>query len=165
MKIHNSFFCFILHLLILTAFPAAALSSGQGQETVLSKGQTVYVAVYSHIYSGDREHPFDLTATLSIRNTDMRHSITLLSVDYYDTDGKMLSHYLKKPLQIGPLASARYIIRESDRSGGSGANFLVKWTSDMPVNLPLIESIMIGTKNQQGISFSSRGQVITEDRR
>ncbi len=159
MKIRNRF---ILCILMLAAFPAAV--SGQGPETVLSKGQTVYVAVYSHIYSGDREHPFDLTATLSIRNTDAKHSISLVSVDYYDTDGKMLLRYLKEPLQLRPLGSARYIIRESDRSGGSGAKFLVKWTSDMPVNVPLIESIMIGTKNQQGISFSSRGQVITEDR-
>lgn len=162
MKIHKTFFCFIPYILILTLFPAAV--SGQGPETVLSKGQTVYVAVYSHIYSGDREHPFDLTTTLSIRNTDAKHPITLVLVDYYDTDGKMLQQYLKKPLQVGPLASARYIIRESDRSGGSGAKFLVKWTSSIPVNMPLIESIMIGTKNQQGISFTSRGQVITEDR-
>ena len=164
MKIRNRCFYFILYSLILTVFPAVAVSRGQIPEIVLSKGQTVYVAVYSHIYSGDREHAFDLTVTLSVRNTDINRPITLLSVDYYDTDGKMLSRYLKNPLQIGPLASARYIIRESDRSGRSGANFLVKWTSDMPVNVPLIESIMIGTKSQQGLSFTSRGQVITEDK-
>ncbi|MGE0082990.1 MAG: DUF3124 domain-containing protein [Desulfococcaceae bacterium] len=164
MKIPNTFFKFILYSLILTVFPAVAVYPGQSQEIVLSKGQTVYVAVYSHIYSGDREHPFDLTTTLSIRNTDRNHSVTLVSVDYYDTDGKMLSNYLKSPLEVKPLASARYIIRESDRTGGSGAKFLVKWTSDIPVNMPLIESIMIGTKNQQGISFTSRGQVITEDK-
>jgi len=164
MKIPNTFFKFILYCLILNIFPAAGVSLCQSQEIILSKGQTVYVAVYSHIYSGDREYPFDLTATLSIRNTDINHSLTLLSVDYYDTAGKMVSHYLKEPLQIGPLASVRYIIRESDRSGGSGANFIVKWKSDLPVNMPLIESIMIGTKNQQGISFTSRGQVIAEDK-
>jgi len=160
MKIRNIFFHFILYCLMLNTSAAVTIAS----EVVLSKGQIVYVPVYSHIYIGDREHPFDLTVTLSVRNTDINRSITLVSVDYYDTDGKMLSHYLKEPLQIRPLASARYIIRESDRSGGAGANFLVKWKSDTPVNVPILESIMIGTKSQQGISFTSRGQVITEDK-
>jgi len=162
MKITMRCFYFFLYCLTVTAVPV--LCRAQSPEPVLSKGQTVYVAVYSHIYSGDREYPFDLTATLSIRNTDMNHSLTLVAVDYYDTAGKMVSHYLKEPLQLRSLASTRYIIRESDRTGGSGANFIVKWKSDLPVNMPLIESIMIGTKNQQGISFTSRGQVIAEEK-
>ena len=32
----------------------------------LSTGQTVYVPIYSHIYSGIKARPFDLAATLSI---------------------------------------------------------------------------------------------------
>jgi hypothetical protein len=32
------------------------------------------------------------------------------------------------------------------------------------VNLPIIETIMIGTQSQQGISFTSRGQAITRSR-
>jgi len=54
----------------------------------------------------------------------------------------------------------RYIIPERDKSGGSGANFIVAWKSKTPVNPPIIESIMIGTQSQQGISFTSRGRVI-----
>lgn len=129
---------------------------------VISKGQTVYVPVYSHIYSGDREHPFDLTATLSIRNTDPKRTITILTVDYYDSKGKLLKKYLEGPVNLNPLATTRYIIKESDKSGGSGANFMVKWKSDIKVNAPIIESIMIGTKTQQGISFISRGRAIQE---
>ena len=129
---------------------------------VISKGQTVYVPVYSHIYSGDREHPFDLTATLSIRNTDPKQTITILTVDYYDSKGKLLKKYMEGPVNLNPLATTRYIIKESDKSGGSGANFMVKWKSDIKVNAPIIESIMIGTKTQQGISFISRGRAIQE---
>ena len=65
-------------------------------------GQTVYVPVYSHIYADSRfkDKPFQLTAILSIRNTDMQNSFTLEKVDYYDSQGKLLSHYLKNLLQL-----------------------------------------------------------------
>jgi len=137
-------------------------TAGAAQGAIISTGQTIYVPVYSHIYSGDREHPFYLTATLSVRNTDPKHAITILSVDYYDSKGKLLRSYLNSPVDLNPLATNRYIIKESDKSGGSGANFIVKWKSSAKVNAPIIESIMIGTKTQQGISFISRGRVIQE---
>ena len=142
---------------------AAGLITTDGQaasEIQLSKGQTVYVPIYSHIYVGDRERPFLLAATLSIRNTDPDDQITILSVDYHDSNGKLLRHYLKQPEQLNPMASTRYIVGESDKRGGSGANFLVKWKSASEVNEPIIEGVMIGTKTQQGISFLSRGRSI-----
>ena len=55
-----------------------------------------------------------------------------------------------------------YIITEKDKTGGSGANFIVVWKSDTYVNPPIVETIMISTKGQQGISFTSRGQVIIQ---
>jgi len=131
-------------------------------EIRLSRGQTVYVPIYSHIYSGDRERPFLLTAILSVRNTDPTHSITISTVDYYSSDGKLIKKYIDRPVELKPLASARYIVPESDSSGGSGANFIVKWKADSDVNKAIVEGIMIGTKMQQGISFVSRGQVIKE---
>ena len=137
-------------------------TAGAAQGAIISTGQTIYVPVYSHIYSGDREHPFYLTATLSVRNTDPKHAITILSVDYYDSKGKLLKPYIENPVILKPLATNRYIIKESDKSGGSGANFIVKWKSDVKVNAPIVESIMIGTKTQQGISFISRGRVIQQ---
>ena len=124
------------------------------------RGQTVYVPVYSHIYSGDRELPFYLAATLSIRNTDRSHAITITAVDYFDSDGNFLKHYLTAPLSLGAMATRRYVVPESDKSGGSGAKFIVSWTSEVPVTEPLIESVMISTKTQQGISFTSRGRVL-----
>ena len=125
-------------------------------------GQTVYVPVYSHIYSGNRERPFNLAVTLSIRNTDPAGSVTLETVDYYDSAGKLVRHYLEKAIVLAPMATTRYVVKESDTSGGSGANFLIRWKSSEPINSPLIESIMIGTQSQQGISFTSRGQVLSE---
>ena len=134
------------------------------EEIPLSTGQTVYVPAYSHIYSGDREQPFLLTVTLSIRNCDPHHTMTVTVVDYYETQGRLLKKYQEKPLVIKPLESLRYVVAQSDKAGGSGANFIVEWQADQPVNLPIIETIMIGTQSQQGISFTSRGQAITRSR-
>ena len=74
--------------------------------------------------------------------------------------GKLLEKILEKPLVLRPLMSKRYIIPESEKKGGSGAQFIVQWKSERPVNPPVVEAIMIGAKNQQGISFTSGGRVI-----
>ena len=126
-------------------------------------GQTVYVPVYSHIYTDSRfkDNPFQLTAIISIRNTDLSHPLTLEVVDYYDSHGKLLSHYLKKAITIAPLASTRYIVPASDTLGGSGAKFIVTWRSKDAVTDPIIEGVMIGTKMQQGISFVTNSQVLS----
>jgi hypothetical protein len=127
-----------------------------------TSGQTLYVPVYSHIYSGDRERPVYLATTVSIRNTDPSSKIRLVTVDYYDSAGKLVRHYLEKPVDLAPLASIRYIVGESDKAGGSGANFIIRWESTKPVSAPIVEGIMISTASQLGISFTSRGQVIPE---
>ena len=144
--------------LLAAAWTSIPVQSVMADE--LSQGQKVYVPIYSHIYSGDRENPFLLTAILSVRNTDPGHTVTLTAVDYFDSDGKLLRRYVEKPVELGPLVSIRYVVGESDKSGGSGAKFVVEWQAASKVNPPILEGIMIGTKMQQGISFVSRGQVI-----
>jgi hypothetical protein len=123
--------------------------------------QTIYVPLYSHIYADERyrDKPFALTATLAIRNTDAANGITLDAVDYFDSEGHLLRRYIDAPVQIAPMGSTRYIVRETDK-GGSGAKFIVKWHSPQPVTAPIVESVMIGTQMQQGISFISQGRVI-----
>jgi hypothetical protein len=152
------FFVFLLIFLTICFFsppPACA-----GEKNGLSDGQTIYVPAYSHIYSGDRERPFLLTVTLSIRNIDPTQPIKITQVNYYDTKGKVIKSFFDKPVILSPLESIRYVIPENDKAGGSGANFLVEWNSGKLVNPPIVESIMIGTQSQQGISFTSRGREI-----
>ena len=158
-KIFSTFY-FILCAVMLLA--GSVTTVGAGSDIALSNGQTVYVPIYSHIYSGLKGRPFSLAATLSIRNTDARHAITLVSVKFFDSDGKLVKEYLDKPAELGAMASTRYILTEAETGGGSGANFLVQWKSKAKVNSPLIEGVMIGTRSGQGISFVSRGQVINE---
>jgi len=149
--------CYIIIFIAAMSSPLT-LHAESGLE--LSEGQTIYVPVYSHIYIGNREKPFLLTATLSIRNVDLKHPISITVVDYYETQGKFLKHHLEKPVTLNPLESIRYIIPERDKTGGSGANFVVEWKSDQMVNPPIVESIMIGAQSSQGISFTSRGRAI-----
>jgi len=75
---------------------------------------------------------------------------------------KLVRAYLNKPVKLAPFATKKYLVKEDDREGGSGANFVVKWNSEQPVHAPVIESVMIGTRSQQGISFTSRGVVIED---
>jgi len=152
---------FLLLILLAGVLNPAVSSAADIQ---LSAGQTVYVPIYSHIYSGVKARPFDLAATLSVRNTNLKSSIIIVSVKYYDSAGKLIKDYLDRPIELNALASTRYIIKEDDKAGGSGANFIVIWQSEKRVNPPIIESVMIGTHSGQGISFVSRGQVLKDDR-
>ncbi len=149
--------------LIAVALIVGPVSDSRAASSVaLSAGQTVYVPIYSHIYSGLKGRPFSLAATLSIRNTDPKNPVMLMSVQYFDSDGKLVKEYLDKPSELKAMATTRYILTEGDTTGGSGANFLVKWQSKIKINPPLIEAVMIGTRSGQGISFVSRGQVIND---
>ena len=147
----------ILALLILIVVASPVMAADPLQPTT---GQTVYVPAYSHIYHGNKETPLLLSVTLSIRNIDPKGSLTINSVDYHETEGALVKQYIKEPFVLGPLGSVRYVVPQKDNTGGSGANFIVEWQSDSPVNPPILETVMIGTQSQLGISFTSRGQAV-----
>lgn len=158
MKNIRPHFLGIIAILLFMSFSGSVFAE---ESLPLSKGQSIYVPVYSHIFISNREQRFLLTVTLSIRNIDVRHSITITSVDYYDTQGKLIKKYLNHAVNLNVLQSIHYIVPQKDDKGGVGANFLVSWQSQNPVNPPIVESVMIGAEGQQGISFTSRGQAIS----
>ena len=160
MKIRYCSGLFALAISVITFLLPLPLAAGE--PAMLSKGQTVYVPAYSHIYHGNKESPFLLAVTLSIRNIDPEQHVKITLVDFYETQGNLLKKYLDKPISLGPLESIRYIVPQKETTGGSGANFIVEWQSEKQVNPPIIESVMIGTQSSQGISFTSRGQAITK---
>ena len=125
-------------------------------------GQTIYVPIYSHIYIRDKGRVINLTATLSIRNTDAQSPIRITSARYYDTDGALLREYVNEPLRLAPMASTDFVVAEDDTSGGVGANFIVEWGASIEVTAPVVEAVMISTASQQGISFVSMGRVIKD---
>ena len=117
---------------------------------------------YSEIPFGEGKRTLNLTATLSIRNVDTEKAITVRRVDYYDSQGRLVRSCLQEPRVVGPLSSFEVLVKESDRSGGISASFLVQWESDAPINSPVAESIMIGAFSGQGISFVGRARVLEE---
>jgi hypothetical protein len=125
-------------------------------------GQTIYVPIYSHVYYRDRSRVLNLTATLSVRNTDLTNPITVASVRYYDTAGTLVRAYVEQPVQLAPLATAEFIVEEHDTSGGSGANFIVEWVAAGRVNEPIVEAVMVNSSLSLGLAFVSPGRVIRD---
>ena len=127
-------------------------------DTAGGTGGLVYVPVYSHIYDRDHKRTFQLAVTLTVRNTDPERAMEVVRVTYYDTGGKPLREYLPRPVTLGPLGTAEYVVERRDDAGGAGANFLVQWRAAARVTDPVIESVMIGSEGGQGISFLSVGR-------
>jgi hypothetical protein len=147
-------------LCLLSGFPALA-----GEPAQLVQGQTVYVPVYSHIAHGNIDRSGKpatllLSAMLSIRNVDPAQSISVRSVRYYDNDGKLLREYYAEPKVLGPLASTEVFVEHRDTAGGAGANFLVSWQADQPVNAPIIETVNAYFFGTQSVVFTSPGRPI-----
>jgi len=152
---------YLLYALIVSVL--ISITTGQARSEVqIKKRQTVYVPAYSHVYIGFKKNPFDLAVTLLIRNTDPKNTITVTAVEYFDDHGKLAKHMINEPIKLGPMASTSFFIEESDTTGGIGANFIVRWNAEKEVNAPIIESVMIGARGGQGISFISPGQEISE---
>jgi len=129
-------------------------------EIKMWKSQTVYVPIYSYIFSrGDEKH-LNLGVNLSLRNTDSAYSINITEVNYYDSEGKLIKSYLNSQKELKPMASTYFLIERRDKSGGWGANFIVMWESAKSVTEPLIEAIHMGTAGPNSYAFDSRGKVI-----
>jgi len=159
---NRNVFHLALFVALIWAVVAATPRYGESSEVRLSKGQTVYVPAYSNVFSGPKNRPFQLAATLSIRNPDLAAAFRVTAIDYYDTSGKLVRRYLEKPLVVAPLASTYVHVPESDASGGFGASFIVRWDAEKVINAPVIECVMIGATSGQGISFISPGREIRE---
>mgnify|MGYP003336617798 CR=1 FL=1 len=130
---------------IVNISPADSLESGQ-----------TYLPVYSEIYSRNDQRTEQLTATVSMRNTSA-DSIYILDASYFDTKGHLIKSYFDKPIYLAPMETVEIIIADTDKKGGTGANFIFDWKIKPGTPLPLFEAIMISTSGSMGISFTSRG--------
>jgi hypothetical protein len=126
----------------------------------LSFGETLYVPIYSNVYAGPKGVTHQLATMLSIHNIDPKHAITILIADYYDSNGKHIESYIKKPVELKPFAHTFFYLKEYDTRGGPGANFIVKWQSEKKVTQPIVEALIYGAR--AGLSFTSSGKIISE---
>jgi hypothetical protein len=156
--IQRGLFAAVVFLLFATTLAIAE------SDTKLSKGETVYVSIYSNLFIGNVKEKFQLSALLSVRNTDPKYTITIMKADYYDTDGRKIRSYIYQPEQLKPLASKYYFVEPQDAKGGEGANFLITWKAEQNVNQPIVEAVMLNVYNRQGVVFRCPGKIITEHR-
>jgi len=141
---------------------SVSLAASAAEAPPLSKGQTVYVPVYSQVQHGNQDRSgkpdeWLLSAMLSIRNTDPKSSIALRSVRYFDSKGKLLRDY-PVTATLAPLESREVFIENRDTEGGVGANFLVVWDAASPVNAPIIETVHSNFYGNHSVVFTSPGQ-------
>lgn len=115
-----------------------------------------YLSVYSQIYDRSQDMIYDLTATVSMRNISDQDTVYILRADYYDTNGNLAKDYLKRPIYIKPLETLEIVIKEFDKTGGTGANFVFDWSVTPGGSDPLFEAVMLSSR-QQGVSFTTHG--------
>lgn len=123
---------------------------------------TTYLSIYSQIYGITEHRLFDLTVTVSMRNTNRHDSVFIRKSEYYNTKGELIRTYFNKPIFIGPMETVEIVIDEIDREGGTGGNFIFEWSIKRKTNEPIFESVMISTSGQQGLSFTTQGVKLNE---
>ena len=149
----------------LALFSSLAFGQGTAGRT---NGQVLYLPIYSHIWHGEVDRNGQPMKTLvsvsvSIRNTDPAKAIRITSAQYFDTDGKKLREYVPAPRTIAPMGTYELFIPGSDDTGGSGANFVIKWTSDARVNAPIVQAIHANLPAGRAIAFTTSARPIETD--
>lgn len=148
--------------LMICAFALLVGTLVCAQTVYKSLGQSLYVASYPHVYVNHKKHDFPITVTLNIRNMN-EQEIKILSVDYFDSDGKLLKKYLENELILGGFKSVRYLgVKVKVFQESSGPYFIVNWKASKPLRAPLVETLMIGATSTQGISFTHRADILEE---
>lgn len=130
----------------------------------LSMAGTIYVPVYKSFYQsyGSTRDAYGLTSTACLRNTDPKGAIVVLAIEYYNSNGKLLNKLIDEPTTIKPWTSREITLQYSTQPEDFGANLIVRWKSDQPVNPPLVEVLMVGQVLNRGVSFLTRGYEIKE---
>ncbi|HEY1406453.1 MAG TPA: DUF3124 domain-containing protein, partial [Spirochaetota bacterium] len=126
------------------------------------RGQLLYMPVYSNLPYNSEGTNFDMKAYVAIHNTDLKKSITITKVIYFNQKGKPVYDFMKtKKISLGPLATQDFHIPYEDKSG-IGANFLIEWVSGSPVSEPLAECVTVSLRPNHSLAITSRGVVIKE---
>ncbi len=140
--------------------------SAIADDASLYAGQILYLPVYSHIWHGDRvfrdNSPLKtpVSVLVSIRNTNQKTPVRLISARYFNGEGRLLKQYVERPLTIKPLGTYELFVERHESEGGSGANFLLQWESVVPANAPVVEALHAEVKGHSTFTFITRAQPV-----
>ncbi|MBL8394803.1 MAG: DUF3124 domain-containing protein [Candidatus Accumulibacter sp.] len=149
---------------LLAVMLAPALAEGIEP---LTKGQTVYLPIYSEIRHGNigpkgKSETSLMSVLVSVRNTDPNNPIRVVSANYYNTDGALLRNSVPTPRVIPPFGTLELFIELRESLGGSGANYAIKWDAAAAVSQPTIEALHSRFQAGYSVAFISRGRAISE---
>ncbi|MBK7003402.1 MAG: DUF3124 domain-containing protein [Rhodoferax sp.] len=154
----------VLFSLLLFSSCSAILAFADGYDPP-SKGQTVYVPIYSDIKHGNLDKSGTpqmalMSVLVSIRNTDPKNGLRVTKAPFYDTKGRLVKEYITQPITVGPFGTAEIFVEHRETEGGSGANFAIDWSAATPISPPIIEALHTHVRGGFTMSFISRGKVI-----
>ena len=64
---------------------------------------------------------------------------------------------MTSPERLAPFETRSFVVEQSDYKGGTGSNFVVEWTADGQVRVPVIEAVMVGVDPEYRVSFVRSG--------
>ena len=152
---------------IFIALSSASTVTVAQEARPLTKSQTLYLPIYSHMLYGNigksgKASNAQLSALVSIRNTDGKRPLRILSARYYDTQGKLLAERVATPVTLAPYGTLELFIELNDASGGSGANFVIKWDAEQAINPPLVESLHANMDGGKAVIFMTQSVPVNE---
>lgn len=157
--------------IVMMSILALLLAVNTAAAEELSKGQTLYLPIYSHIWHGnkivDGKYPVksQVSALVSIRNTSLNVPIRISSARYYSTDGKLLKEFLAKPVEIGAMGTLELFVERKESEGGSGANFIIQWDAATTTNPPVVEAVHADIKGGgPALTFVTTARAIRADK-
>lgn len=148
-------------LLILSGLlPGTAMA-----QRTLSNGQHLYLPIYAFIQYGDLDNSgvarqLPVSSLVSIHNTDLDKPLRVLSARYYSTEGKFLRNFVSSPRILKPMETLEFLVQRRDVVGGSGANFVIQWESEVPVSPPLVQALHIELQTNRSIVFTTDAVLI-----
>ena len=155
----------LLAIMLATAsVPATGIAEGIQPA---SKGQTVYVPIYSEVRHGNvsssgRTDNTLLSVLVSVRNTDPSTPIRVVAAPYYNGDGLLIRNSVPTPKVVPPFGTLELFVEHKENTGGSGANYAIKWEASAPVSPPIIEALHSKFQAGYSVAFISRGRAISE---
>lgn len=141
-------------IIIMIFFLCPSFISQIWAEPRRSAGETLYISVYPKIQAADaKKSEFYLTNFLTVRNLDLLHPITVVSITYHDTSGSAQRQLLKKPVVLNALSSYTLTVKGKDLdSSGMAGCYILNWKAVQEVNAPLAE-MLIGY-GRSGFTYS-----------
>lgn len=150
----------LLCALVFAVFGMSTAALAQ-EARPLVRAQTLYLPIYSHMLYGNlgksgKASQVLLSALVSIRNTDGKRPLRVLSARYYDTHGALLGERVPAAVVVPPFGTLELFVELNDASGGSGANFVIKWDAEQPINPPLVESLHVNMDGGKAVVFMTQ---------